>query len=372
MRSRTKQILFSFLSLVILVAMPELSYGDKERSPKASIEIKGNDVYIEIKNLDLTGDETEKLKKMIEEKYRLNRLPKDSEISLSVKITEPMLKMAGIETKPLEKEGFSAKIKIDERSKFTMFSDLSVGAGEKYDNIAVIGGNLKFDGETDNLVVILGNCELGPNARINGDYAVILGGSNMAGTSQIRGQQFTLQTGRIAKNIIKLFIIPLAIFSLMALPPLLLLMRVAIWIIVFFLALLFLHVFPETARKSKEYMRTKMLPSLGFGVLGLLLIIPVFLFLLLSVIGIPIIPLYALALFVVLFGGYTISSVFVGNLIPVKYIRDHQTLALLVGMVVISIVMLIPMLGQILVFLVFTAGFGSVVATITKMLFGKK
>ena len=61
-------------------------------------------------------------------------------------------------------------------------------AGEKVENIVVVGGNARIDGTVDgDLVVVFGKVTLGTNAVIKGDVVNVLGGTDVGANSKMEG-----------------------------------------------------------------------------------------------------------------------------------------------------------------------------------------
>jgi cytoskeletal protein CcmA (bactofilin family) len=98
------------------------------------------------------------------------------------------------------------------------------------------------------------------------------------------------------------------------------------WMIFGWLVLL---IFPHGVDRGRETLRQRFWESVGWGTLGLILILPVMLLLVLSILGIPLIPLYVVALFLVWILGYTLVADWLGELLerrlgwklPSRYLR---------------------------------------------------
>ncbi len=66
--------------------------------------------------------------------------------------------------------------------------DFALKAGEKAEDVVVVGGNARIDGTVDgDLVVVFGKVTLGTNAVIKGDFVNVLGGTDLGAGSKVEG-----------------------------------------------------------------------------------------------------------------------------------------------------------------------------------------
>jgi len=349
------------------------------KTPRALIKLKEKNLFIEIQNLDLTPDETERLKKEIIDEIDIDDIPKGLDLKMNIKITKNMLEDSELweKFKDLDLEDDNDEFSIDLNSedgdaKVNFFKDMTVASGEKHEDVVVISGNLDFAGEADNVVVILGDAKLQPGAKIHDDFVVLFGDSDVHPEATVNGEQVTLEAGESVRDFLKILIIPGAIFSAWAITPVLILAKIMMWLILFGFSVLIFHVFPETKEKSKTYLKTNTVTSLGFGVLGLILAFVIALFLLLSIIGIPLLPLLTVLLFLMLFGGYALAAHYIGELIPLKRVKNKEIWSLFFGVIIIAIVSLIPVVGCLLKCLAITIGFGAVGFVVFEEVFKKR
>ncbi|MBV8245711.1 MAG: hypothetical protein JOZ38_07310, partial [Candidatus Eremiobacteraeota bacterium] len=136
--------------------------------------------------------------------------------------------------------------------------------------------------------------------------------------------------------------------------------RLAYSVIVLLLFLLF----PMRVRIALD--RVEKHPGLSavVGVLAIVAIIPVGVLLLISIIGIPLIPLELLAIFAGVFIGQAAVGLLVGRRVY-ELLRPHATpsplAALVIGLIVISAAEIVPVVGGLITALVWLIGLGAAI-----------
>ncbi|MHB9029570.1 MAG: hypothetical protein ACYC9O_12440 [Candidatus Latescibacterota bacterium] len=241
----------------------------------------------------------------------------------------------------------------------TMESAVSFGGnvtvlGTVTEAAVAIGGNVFVESGgrvLGDAVAIGGNVSIRDNAAVEQD-AVTLGGELLvAPTGQIGGERVHIAGigGKVFPNFWEnisrvIFLGPFAgVFGALGATILLFffLMRVIVWIAV---AALVYHFFPENVESMAVSLRQRFWAALAYGLLILLLIPFIFLFLLVSLIGIPLIPISALTLFLVYLFGSAGVALWAGRLLPNPASRSGMA-NLLLGILVISLLRLIPGVG---------------------------
>lgn len=349
--------------------------------PRALITVKDKKVIIEIKNLDLNPAEANKLREEIEKKIELKDIPREFNLNMNLKISKKMLKEAGILRKELERafdsekplDDFSLDFSSeDDKASVRIFKDLTVKKGEVYSDVVVVKGNLDFSGEAENVVVLLGNANIREGAKINRDLVVLFGSTVISDGAYVEGKQVTIEGSNFINNFVKFVLLPGAVFSAIAIAPLIILGKIFMWLVIFGFALLMFNIFPQTKTRTEDYMKENLLTSLGCGVLGILMLVPLFLFLGLSVIGIPLIPIVAAIVVAMAFGGYALAALYLGKLLPFGFTRRSEVWALLMGMIIILAVSFVPVIGQIAKWLAVTTGFGAICFVLIQVMFRRK
>lgn len=143
------------------------------------------------------------------------------------------------------------------------------------------------------------------------------------------------------------------------------------WVIFKFLSLLvigliLLWALPVFMKNASEAVTKQPLQSLGIGFLVLILVPIASVILMMTVVGLPIGLVALLGYFFLLY----ISKVFVALAVGVRILgpKQNQHLSLALGLLILSIVLVVPVLGGLVDFVVMLLGLGAAVATKRAML----
>jgi len=134
---------------------------------------------------------------------------------------------------------------------------------------------------------------------------------------------------------------------------------------VFVIILLLAYLFTGRIGRTSFYIQTNLLRSLLYGFCFALMIVPVTLFLLVSIIGIPLIPVFIFAVFITSLFGYTVMCQLFGlkffNIIN----KPNQSMIweVIVGFIIFCILILIPYIGWFIKILIWMTGFGATIVT---------
>jgi hypothetical protein len=118
---------------------------------------------------------------------------------------------------------------------------------------------------------------------------------------------------------------------------------------------------PEFSTRVTERLRTRPWRAFGSGLLHYLLLVPAALLLVLTIIGIPLLPLYFVIAGALIWSGYVASAAVVGALATPR-LRGWK--GLLSGLAIAAAVSWVPILGGLFGFLAATFGFGAVMQTV--------
>jgi hypothetical protein len=218
---------------------------------------------------------------------------------------------------------------------------MRVDAGERVDTIVTIGGDLTVNGDVeDDAVVIGGNLELGPEARVGGD-AVAVGGTIIAPDSAtILGDRVEV-SGTYGREVGEYE---------MTIEPLATSIGTFIQVVASFLiSALILAFVPRRVRGVAEHMRARPGRAFLFGLAILLLFLPLLGALTISIVGIPLIPVAFMLLALVIVFGMTALGLRIGYAMPFYSETRSAFGALAIGYLIIALVGLIPWVGAILV-----------------------
>lgn len=257
----------------------------------------------------------------------------------------------------LEGEGFV--IEGDDGSRrVVMGSNEVVHDGEKLQELVVVGGKVDIRGQVASLVIIGGFVELLPGARITKELVIIGGHLEEHEGVEISGKRvdMSLPGGEEAWTILgdkaKGFLFKG--------------MKDHSWIRYFglFLKLGVLMLFlwlgdflaPSYQREVEKYLKRNPGWSAFWGYFSVLMVLPITLFLTLSLIGIPLLPLQFSLLFVFAIYGEIHIAKYLVSLVP--FFKERLRLATLVGLVVLEVAGLVSGF-QILKWAIILVGFGA-------------
>jgi hypothetical protein len=122
---------------------------------------------------------------------------------------------------------------------------------------------------------------------------------------------------------------------------------------------------PVFSRRVTERLRARPWRALGSGLLHYLLVVPAALLLVLTVIGIPLLPLYFVIVVALIGSGYVASAAVVGQL-ATPALRGWK--GLLSGLAIAAAISWVPILGGLFAFFAATFGFGALTQTVHESL----
>ena len=232
-------------------------------------------------------------------------------------------------------------------------------------DMVTVLGSAKLDGYVGgSMVVVMGNAELGPNAVIERE-AVVIGGRLTKHPDARVGQEVNIPflPPGVAKQFedVPVFISECLFLARPISPNVPFTLYVAGVFMLFYLLLA--AIFPGPMERSRKAIEEKPFNSFFAGVLVLACYIPFLILLVISVVGILLVPIFDLALLSISIFGKAVVFYFIGRQIA-RAIRvralEHAILSILIGGAIIYAMYMIPFFGLFL-FLVFSVlGLGAV------------
>ena len=236
--------------------------------------------------------------------------------------------------------------------------DASVPDGASYDNVVVIFGNINVDGVVSkDIVVVGGDITVGPTGKVNGDAVVVMGKLVKAPGAEVSKDVVAMPFGR--SLCAGSCIIPILGFATLS--------AFGVFMIIGFLALLLFIaiVFTDKVGRASFYAEKKPFMSLLYGIIVAALIAPVTTLLVISIVGIPVVPLFFILVLLAVLFGYTSMC----QLIGVKFFHlikkpgKHMLWEVVVGFVIIGLIALIPFIGWMIKAALGLIGLGATLAT---------
>lgn len=276
----------------------------------------------------------------------------------------------------------------DDNAHVTLWKDVTIKADEKFESVVAMMGNVDFYGETNELVVMGGKVHLYPGSKVNGEL-VVMGGDIQRDDGATVNKQSIVNLGPLngalraampdanSKDFLHPWYangwgVPAALAWLFGSFTFQLGWKLACYLFLFAVGLLVLYCFPRLKLQSSQYLVQHLGASFGWGLLMLIIFVPVIVMLLVSLIGIPLIPLFCILYALVWFGGYILGALELGRILPVLRNKQRDALALLFGLLSLCLISYLPWLGSTFVVLLMITGVGATAKTILDRLTGRR
>jgi hypothetical protein len=240
-------------------------------------------------------------------------------------------------------------------------SDVTIDEGMKVRNVFALGGQVTVEGFVENHVIAVGGSVVLTKTAIVGGNVVSLGGIVARGRgSEIRGNLTEINADDISAAISNALSDEWEgwswIFAIVSL---------SIFIGVLLVTLLIVHFIPKPVRVISTAVRDIPLKVILWGIIGLILIVPLAVLLAVSVIGIVLIPLeMTLVLCAVILGFISVSQLVGEKLFAVLKRHDSNIVRETVwGLIILWVIGWIPYVGWMLKVFVIVLGLGGVLVT---------
>lgn len=360
--------------------LPLIAIGDPSKDPTLQVQIKEGAVAVGQDGTDLSEGEL----RAIQEGFarEIERAPFQRGGSVDFTLSGDRLKdlenrLAGIDiantaevdrviaqTWPQTDESengpaagaVSTNTATDNSSRVLVGQNFTVGNGESIDALVAVGGTGDIRGEVGTLVAIGSTIDVASDAKVSKDL-VSLGsvirkhpGSHVtaqevtvalpAWTSSTVPEESSEEAAPISAGVLAMAAVTSYLFALG-------------------LGYLYLRYFPDFHRETENHLRANRGSSFGYGVLAQIAVIPGAALLVISVVGVLLLPFYLSIYGILMFIGYITIARMVGGMVFKNHGRIIAPLAL--GLFVLELIRLIPVIGWIAVLAISTAGFGAVV-----------
>ena len=239
-------------------------------------------------------------------------------------------------------------------------------------------GNAEVNGKVNgDVAVVLGSAILGPNAEINGELVVIGGRIERHPDSISRGQEVVipfLPPGMTdAFEDIPKFISDCVLLARPISPNVKITLYIAAIFMVFYLLLAVL--FPRQMERSRKAIEERPFNAFLAGILVLAAYIPFSIIMIITVVGILLLPVADIALIAIAVLGKAVAFFFVGRQIA-RAIRasflEHPVFSILIGGSIVYALYMIPFFGLFLWMIMSTLGLGAVCLAIGESISERK
>ena len=255
---------------------------------------------------------------------------------------------------------------VEAKNVFKAGGDIAVEEGQEVNNIVCIGGQVTVNGLVEqNVLAIAGSVVLTNKAVVRGNVVVVGGVVAKGSGSQIFGDITEINSSTLSDAITSAMRGELDGWSLI-----LNIISLCFFAIILIIALIMTLLIPRSLAIIANAIQTNKIKSLLWGFLTTLMIVPFFMLLAISIIGIFLIPLAFTALLLSAIVGFIAFSSLLGNFIITKIFHGYKKSLVketLVGLSLLWILGWIPFyIGMLIKVLAITFGLGGVWLTLTR------
>ena len=246
-------------------------------------------------------------------------------------------------------------------------SDLIVEKDHTVNNVVDIGGQVTVYGLVEgNVLAISGSVVLTNNAVVRGNVVCVGGVIVKSNSAQVFGDITEINSSNISTAVASVFRGEMEGWSLIFN-----IISLCFFAVIFIIALLMTILIPRPLTAIVHEIQNHKAKSFLWGFLATLMMVPFFMLLVISIIGITLIPLAFTMLLLALILGYIAAGTLIGNFIFIRIFRGRKKT--LVGQTLLGLILLwllgwIPYIGWMVKVFALTLGLGGVLLAF----FGRK
>ena len=269
---------------------------------------------------------------------------------------------ASVERGSLIKVGESVTLASNERTdNIVVFGGDITVMGHVRQTVVAIGGTVRVSGSVGDAVVAVGqDVVLEAGATVDGDVIAVGGDVRRDPAASVQGDVTVVAWSGLGESWDEIIGFGLLAF-----------LGLSIWgflgwlVVMFVVGWLLLSLLPKPMERQTEALRTSPMHMLGWGVLAFLLFVPLIMLMVLTILGIFLIPILVLAYVYAGVIGVVVSALLLGHRLsdPLKRDSISPVAALAIGLVMLGLIRLIPVLGAIVTLILWLFGFGIILGT---------
>jgi hypothetical protein len=245
---------------------------------------------------------------------------------------------------------------------------LTVPEGQTVGDAAAFGGSLTVNGTVEgDATAFGGNVHLGPRAHVKGEVVAFGGKVIREDGARVDGQELSFMNREVGSVLAEGLREGVANVRQPEREDSHPMSRVAFFlmefVLCFGLGFLFLMFVPHPMKQIEGELRRDWLRCGATGFLGTLAVVPLSVLLVVSVVGILVLPVLWVGLVLAVCMGYTAIANEIGIKLPVLRGKKTQATVLAVGTIVLLLVSRIPVLGPLALCLVGMLGLGAIIRT---------
>jgi hypothetical protein len=238
-------------------------------------------------------------------------------------------------------------------------ADLIIEKDQTVNNVVDIGGQVTVYGLIEgNVLAVGGSVVLTNNAVVRGNV-VCVGGVIVKGSgAQVFGDITEINSANISTAVASVFRGELEGWSLIFN-----IISLCFFAVIFIIALLMTILIPRPLTAIVHEIQSHKAKSFFWGFLATLTMVPFFMLLVISIIGITLIPLAFTMLLLALILGYIAAGTLIGNFIFIRIFRGRKKTLVgqtLLGLILLWLIGWIPYIGWIVKVFALTLGLGGV------------
>jgi len=244
--------------------------------------------------------------------------------------------------------------------------DVTIEEGQAVGNVVTVGGQITINGLVEqNVLAIAGSVVLTSKAVVRGNVIIVGGGMMNGPGANVFGDITVINASTLSSAISSALRGDMEGWSLI-----LNVISLCFFAIIMIIALIMTLLIPRSLAAIANAIQTNKIKSFLWGVLATLLIVPFFMLLAISIIGIFLIPLAFSALLLAAIIGFIATGSLLGNFIITKIFPGYQkSLAkeTLVGLSLLWLLGWIPFyIGMLIKVFAITFGLGGVLLALTR------
>ncbi len=236
--------------------------------------------------------------------------------------------------------------------------DVHVAKDKEVSSVVVIGGSATIEGRvTDAVVAIAGSIYLKPGAVVDGDVVAVGGTVHKEGEVRVGGEQVSLGIPSLGN--LRFGGLPLLGGNWMR-------FNFSVWRImaIVFLGWVTYWLFPKHANQVTAAIAADPAKSVLFGLLGYLALIPLSIMFVISLVGIPLVPVLWLAVFAARFLGQVALGLVTGSFLAERLnLQTSEIYQVLLGLFALGLLVALPVVGGLASLFYGMVGFGAVIWT---------
>jgi len=255
-----------------------------------------------------------------------------------------------------------ARVLVKDKSVVKISEDINMGEGLIFKDLVAIKGNINVKGDAGgDVVAVLGKVHLYPTAKVGGDVVAIGGSITKDPGASVKGDIVEISIGKGGMNMMDSMgpmTGAMSIGGYLVLKIVVLLGFIGLAMIV--VSFLTKQIGVISSRSEKQWFK-----MLLWGILSILLTVPLALLLAITIVGIPLILIEIVLISVAMTMGYIAVAQLIGKKFTKAIKKPNQPMIVEIiwGLFILFLVELVPFIGGLIKMLACMIGFGSAVMT---------